>query len=264
MHAARAALALALLTSTFEARADERVECARAYEQAQRLQQRNEGMKALAAADRCARPTCPALLVEECKQWSAQIRDKLVPVDVRVIGADACEILGDDAIVEVDRIKQASTTEIFVDPGIHEVRVTLANGTVDDKTLDFVAGERRTLDFRFAPDGVTCAHGSGASRGVPTAAVGLGIAGGVLLLTGITLGVIGASKKGDLDACRPGCTDAEISSTRTFFVAGDVVGGVGLLSLGAAAAVYFLTRGSDARAGAAGLTAAPRGFAIRF
>ncbi|MDB4937025.1 MAG: hypothetical protein JWP87_3997, partial [Labilithrix sp.] len=50
----------------------------------------------------------------------------------------------------------------------------------------------------------------------------------------------------------------EIDGARTFFVAGDVIGAVGLLTLGAATAAYFLGRGDGvARASA-------RGIEIRF
>lgn len=256
-----AALATALGTTT--AHADERAECARAYEQSQRLQQRGENGKALAAAERCAQPTCPALLAEECKPWVAQIKKQLARLEVHVIGPDGCSAR--DAAIEIDRVKHAQSAALFVDPGIHEVRVVdTATKRIADKTINATTGEVHVVELGFAPAGAVCtAPGESAARGVPKVAVGLGIAGGALLLTGVVLGVIGAVKRSDLDACKPGCSNDDIDGARTFFVAGDVIGAVGIVTLGAATAAFFLGRGeSDTRSSA--LRALPQGFQIRF
>lgn len=275
MRSVRAALVISVLLSSAvvstSARGDERVECARAYEQAQRLQQSGENRKALDAAERCAQPTCPALLAEECKPWVAQIREKLARLEVRVIGSDACP--AHDFAIEIDRVKQPAGSELLVDPGVHEVRVVdPATQRIADRTINAAAGQRHVVELGFAPPGAVCGGSEQAaapppSPGIPKAAVGLGIAGGALLLTGIALGVVGVVKRSDLDSCKPGCTADAIGDTRTFFVAGDVVGGVGVLALGAAAAVYFLVRGDVApRASATrgGIQTNARGIEIRF
>lgn len=62
---------------------------------------------------------------------------------------------------------------------------------------------------------------------------------------------------------KPGCSNDQIDSARSFFVAGDVIGAVGLLTLGAATAAFFLGRGdSDAQSSA--IRAVPHGLQIRF
>jgi hypothetical protein len=251
MRPVRTALVLSLLLSSVvvssSARGDERVECARAYEQSQRLQQRGENKKALDAAERCAQPTCPPLLAEECKPWVTQIRQQLARLEIHVTGSDACP--AHDFVIEIDRVKQPAGSELLVDPGVHEVRVVdAATKHIADQTINAAAGQRHAVELGFAPPGAVCGSADQAAGGpsshaaIPGAAVGLGIAGGALLLTGIVLGVVGAVKRGDLDACKPNCSTDAIDGARTFFVAGDVVGGVGILALGAAAAVYFLAR----------------------
>jgi len=275
MRPVRAALAISILLSSAvvstSARGDERVECARAYEQAQRLQQSGENRKALDAAQRCAQPTCPALLAEECKPWVAQISQQLSRLEVHVVGSDACP--AHDFAIEIDRVKQPAGSELLVDPGVHEVRVVdPATKRTADRTINAAAGQRHVVELGFAPPGAVCEGASQAvapppSSGIPKAAVGLGIAGGTLLLTGIVLGVVGVVKRSDLDSCKPGCSADAISGARTFFLAGDVVGGVGVLALGAAAAVYFLARGDvvpRASATRGGIHPNARGVEIRF
>jgi hypothetical protein len=250
MRPVRAALAISILLSSAvvstAARGDERVECARAYEQAQRLQQSGEKRKALDAAERCAQPTCPGLLAEECKPWVAQIRPQLAQLEVRVIGSDACP--AHDFAIEIDRVKQPAGSELLVDPGVHEVRVVDgATKHTADRTINAAAGQRHVVELGFASPLAVCggseqAAAAPTSNGIPKPAVGLGIAGGALLLTGIALGIVGVVKRSDLDSCKPGCSADAIGDARTFFLAGDVVGSVGILALGAAAAVYFLAR----------------------
>ena len=264
MRRIAAALVLASLVAAGTARADERVECARAYEQAQRLQQRGENRKALDSAERCAQSTCPALLVDECKSWVPQIRQHLVPLDVRVTGNDGC--VTRNVTVEIDRGRQASSGELFVDPGVHEVRVIdPATDRSVDKTINVARGERHVVELGFAPEGAACPDAAplppGPRPGIPKLAVGLGLAGGVLLLTGITLGVVGVLERDDLDACKPNCSEDQLDGPRTFFIAGDVVGTIGILTLGAATAAFFLLRDSTR---ASAVRAAARGIEIRF
>src|SRR5690242_7722348 len=119
-----AGLALGVVSSVVaprEAVADERVECAIAYEQTQRLQQKAELVAGLEAAERCARPTCPALLKDDCSRWATELRTKLPKLVVRVRGADACA--HDAAKVDVAGAsrKDPDSATLFVDPGVHEV-----------------------------------------------------------------------------------------------------------------------------------------------
>jgi hypothetical protein len=264
----RASIVVGCLVLARTAHADERVECARAYEQTQRLQQQGEAGKALEAAERCARPTCPALLAEECKPWVAQLRDQLLPhLEVRARGSDGCMLR--EVTVEVDRVKQTSQ-DIVVDVGIHEVRAfDPLTGRIEERTDNLAPKERSIVELSFAPEGTTCVRPGGflaptpePSRVGPKVALGLGITGGVLLVGGLSLGAIGALKRNNLDTCRPNCSDSAISGTRTFFVLGDVVGGVGIAALVAAGAVFLFTRTDDSDVAAAPL--APDGLRVRF
>jgi hypothetical protein len=254
-------LASSLAATTVHA--DERAECARAYEQAQRLQQSGENRKALSAAERCAQPTCPALLAEECKPWVTQIREKLSRIEVHVVASDACP--AHEVSIEIDRVKVAPSGPTFVDPGIHEVRVVdKRTNRIADKTINATSGELHVVELGFPSDGAACTDPVPPTKGgVPKVAVGLGIAGGALLLTGVVLGGIGAAKRSDLDACKPGCSNDEIDGARSFFIAGDVIGAIGIVTLGAATAAFFLGR-ADPDTRTMSVRAVPRGLQIHF
>jgi hypothetical protein len=229
-----------------EAHADERVDCATAYEQTQRLQQKSELIAALDAADRCARPTCPALLRDDCVKWSAEIRPKLPELLVRVRAADGCEQQA--ARVEIGGAsRKAPDAEAFlVDPGVHEVKVVdPVTKREKTQTINFAQGERRDIDIDFAAAGVTCAE-KPAPRAtrvplerVPKVTLIVGSVGGGLVLVGATLGLVGVVKRSDLDECKPSCSTERIDDVRPFFVAGDVVAGCGVLALAAAVVTFF-------------------------
>ncbi|MBX3207680.1 MAG: hypothetical protein KF764_21705 [Labilithrix sp.] len=224
------------------ARADETRECAAAYEQTQRQQQKSELIGALASAERCARSSCPALLKDECARWVTDLRPKLPSLVVRVRGGDGCART--DAKLEVDGAtrKDPRADALLVDPGVHVVKVTdPASGQTKAQSINFAPGERRDIDVDFASDEVTCGK-TGVTTPVgriPTVTLVLGSIGAGLVVAGATVGLVGASKRSDLDDCKPGCTREQIDDVRPFFLAGDVLAGFGILALGAAAVTYF-------------------------
>ena len=86
------ALGLAFLAHPRQAHADEAEtkECAAAYEHTQRLQQKSDLISALDEAERCSRPSCPALLKDECSRWASELKPKLPSLIIRVRGRDGC------------------------------------------------------------------------------------------------------------------------------------------------------------------------------
>lgn len=236
------AVVLTLAATPGVARGDETRECAAAYEQTQRQQQRSELIAALASAERCARSSCPALLKDECAKWVTELRPKLPSLVVRVRGGDGCART--DARLEVDGAtrKDPRADALLVDPGVHVVKVTdPASGQTKSQTINFAPGERRDIDVDFASAEATCGTaGVVTPMGrVPTVTLVLGSIGAGLVVAGATVGIVGASKRADLDDCKPGCSREQIDGVRPFFLAGDVLAGFGILALGAAAVTYF-------------------------
>lgn len=235
------AIVVASGTVAGRAGADEMRECATAYEQTQRLQQKSQLVAALEAAERCARPTCPDLLKNECAQWSKQIEAKIPKLVVHVRDGDGCDRT--DAEIEVAGASRREGDTLLVDPGKHEIVVRdPASSGSKTQTIDFAQGERREIDVVFAPDGAVCKGPSSSKlpwQRIPKVTLVLGGVGGGLVLAGATLGAIGAIKTSDLDECKPNCSQESIDGVRPFFVAGDVIAGIGVLVLGAAVITYF-------------------------
>lgn len=238
---AAVAFGCALLAGAPVAHADERADCASAYEQTQRLQQKSELIEARNEAERCARPTCPQLLRDECSKWVTDIESKLPGLVVRSRAGDGC--VRTDTKVETQGSRRAPDSDVlYVDPGVHIIKVTdPVTGKTKSFTINFAPGERRDIDVDFAPPDATCGAPvvkSGFGK-IPRLTLILGSIGGGLVVAGATMGVIGAVKRSDLDACKPSCSNERIDGVRPFFIAGDVLAGFGLLALGAAAVTYF-------------------------
>jgi hypothetical protein len=244
---------LLLLCSVFatalvgsDARADgaspaELKECATAYEQTQRLQQSNKLIEALDTADVCSKPACPPALSADCTKWAGEIRPKLPSLVLHVRGGDGCALPQAAVSVDTPTLKGEGDA-ILVDPGSHTLTV------VDPRTnqsrrqdMNLAAGESRDLDVDFAPPGAVCPRPleSTPFGNVPTISViALSVGAGFILIGG-GLGIVGASKRGDLDDCKPHCSDSRINAVRPFFVAGDILGAVGIVGVALGAISYF-------------------------
>ena len=72
------------------------------------------------------------------------------------------------------------------------------------------------------------------------------------VVLGGALGIIGAGKRSDLDECKPNCSQERLDGVKPYFVIGDTVAAIGLVSIGAAIAVYFAASSSPVRPTASG------------
>lgn len=240
-------VAVSLLVDAGPARADERDECAAAYERTQRARQRSELATAADAAQRCARASCPAILRDECTQWVDEIRKKQPRFVIRVRDGEGCP--RDDAHIDVAGVSAREDGDFVVDPGRHAVVVhDPSSPRTKSLSIDLTPGERRDIDVDFGAANAVCRR----SPPFSTLTVGLGATGAGLVAVGVTLGIIGAAKRGGLDDCRPNCSASRLDTVRPFFVSGDVLGGLGILFLGAAAVTYF-THWPSARVSSNGL-----------
>jgi hypothetical protein len=230
--------------------ADERAECAKAYEQTQRLRQESSVVRALEDADRCAQPSCPDLLRNECATWAKELRGSVARIVIHVRGGDGCAA-EQPAIVPSPHARRDGDGWV-VDPGVQELTVADPSSSATKKVqFDLRPGERREIDVEFADASTTCTTrgGSGSSgdvtsRRIPMVSVGLGSVGVGFIVLGGALGIIGAGKRDDLDACKPNCSQERLDGVKPYFVIGDTVAAIGLVAIGAAIAVYFAASSS--------------------
>lgn len=253
---------LASTTTLSLAHADERAECAKAYEQTQRSRQEGNVVHALDDADRCAQPSCPELLRNECGTWAKDLRASVARIVIRVRGSDACAAEQPSIVASPHARREGDGW--LVDPGVQELTV---NDTMSSKTkkvqFDLRPGERREIDVDFAEPNATCSKGSpngvaptseGPLQRIPMLSVGLGSVGLGFVVLGGALGVIGAGKRDDLDACKPNCSEERLDGVRPYFVIGDTVAVIGLVAIGAAIAVYFTSPKAPVKAAANGVS----------
>ena len=268
----RIAAPLALLAAVFApsvAHADELHECAAAFEQTQRLQQKNELMSALEAAERCAKPACPSLLTTECSKWAKEIKAKLPALVLHVRAADGCAL--PEAVVSVDGpTRKGDGTVLLLEAGQHTVSVT-DPATHQEKTesINFANGERRDIDIEFGKPGAICPRPSEKTPfgKVPTVSLISASVGAGFLVLGTGLGIVGAVKRADLDSCKPSCSQDQLDGVQPFLTAGDIFAVVGIVGLAVGAISYFVLKPKSVAPRApegTGLFLAPSGGGLRF
>lgn len=268
MAKARLALltAAAVLTAGRGARADDAPTpteaCVAAHVAAQREQRAGKLLSARASARTCARPECPAVIVEECTAMFAAAEKALPSVVFRVKderGADVvnAKVFDGDALI-AERLDGKS---VEVDPGEHRFRVEREGAPPVTQTVLVREGESlRTVAF--GDDRASTGSSGGASISPAfwvlgaTGLVGLGLFAG--------LGGAGLAKRGELvdAACAPDCDSGDVDAVRGLFLGADISLGLGVASLAAATLVYFLVPGPSGSASALRIDVSPRSLGL--
>jgi hypothetical protein len=195
----------------------------------------------------CSSSACPPVVQRDCVKWLAEI-DATMPTLVFVVrnaaGSDLREV-----VVRVDGqvlLSRLDGKPVAVDPGEHELTFEAGGRRVQTRALVNV-GERN----RIVKVSLDAEPGSGVvppPSSAPAVPIGPVVLGGVALLAFGTSAVLWLSASSDLRSLESApcaasrtCAESDVQSVRTRLVVGDVVAGVGLAALGAAA-ILFLTR----------------------
>lgn len=114
-------------------------------EHAQGQVERDAG-RLLRASERfraCAEDACPALIRTECGELEATLIAQIPSIVVRAQDAQGRPISGARATIDEDRtLPSLSETPIPVDPGVHQIEVTLADGRRQTVNLSLSEGEK--------------------------------------------------------------------------------------------------------------------------
>jgi hypothetical protein len=220
--ASRVGIALAALAMTGTitgtartASADEKQACLRASEKAQHLRNAGKLGDAREQLAACSRPECPKLVQQDCTQWMSELLATLpsvVPAAKDRRGRDLVDVR-----VTLDGKLVTETLDgkaLVVDPGVHSLRFETSGAPAVDEKVVVNPGEKNRI--------VTVTFAKGGDPAAPAASAGTGAAAGT--------------------ASGPP-RDASGSSPP---VAAYVVGGLGVVALGAALLVQ-LGASSDAR-----------------
>ena len=211
---------------------------------------RDEGryVRAREALLTCSSSACPPVVQRDCVKWLAEI-DATMPTLVFVVrnaaGSDLREV-----VVRVDGqvlLSRLDGKPVAVDPGEHELTFEAGGRRVQTRALVNV-GERNRIVKVSLDAGEPESGPAPAPTPAPAVPVGSVVLGGVAVLALGSSAVLWLSATSDLrslesDPCAASrtCAESDVQSVRTRMIVGDVVAGVGLAALGAAA-ILFLTR----------------------
>jgi hypothetical protein len=250
-------------------------ECIAAAEQSQPL--RHDG-KLRAAHEKllnCSRAECPSVVRADCTKWLADLEDAMPTVVVRAVDSTGADVA--DVRISVDG--EVLTThlegkEIGIDPGTHVFRFERgASKPVEQQVVISEAQRRRVLSVAFAPEQSAAIptvptasaelptvppdehHPEGRSLTLPIA---LMAGGGAAVGLASVFWVLGLSERSKMASdCAPthSCLQSAVDSARGKLVAGDIVGGLGLVGVGVGAGLLaFGSTGVHATtSGASGL-----------
>lgn len=238
----RAATAALLLTWTGVATAEDqdaktetKLQCAQAYEQAQRLRRDGALLSARAQAISCAQPVCPAVLSSDCTKWSKEL-DEAIPTHVFELLDSSGQALTETQFkIDSGEFQENAGQALLVDPGSHELVLRSADGREQSGSFVATAGKRNVLVQLQLPEvAVPTAEPLSFPATVPTPSWVLG---GVSVAGFGAFAVLGAIGKGKESALP--CTEEEPCDweegqpARNFYTAADVsliVGATALVS----------------------------------
>lgn len=237
-----APLVLALLGTAASGRAEpatdtNKLTCAVAYEQGQRLRKDGRLLAARAQLELCSDDACPAVLRGDCTRWLTEVELSIPTVILSARDASGAEL--SEVRVELDGKLLTTHLDgkpVQVDPGEHTFRFVSGQSAVErEVTLEVGDKDSRVAASFGARAAETRAEDGG---GVPRASwvlAGVGVVG----LAGFGYFALdGRSKKSELDDCRPGCDPDDVDAARRSFLIGDVFLAVGVSALAGATIVY--------------------------
>ncbi len=251
-------LALAALVTTVErpAGADEKADCIHAGERAQRS--RMDGKLPQARSDLliCSRPTCPAVVRQDCSVWLSEVTQLMPSVvivakDARGADLTAVSVRLDGAVIA----DQLDGKAISVPVGRHTLRAEHPGFKPVEVSLLIREGEKaRSVEVRFEPEGgsAQAEGGGGGVRAVlPWVVVGVG---GAALVTGAVVSFVGLKKIPDqcnfsTQSCEPKTPDdvrQSAESGHALVLGGLVTAGAGLL-VGVGGLVWHFLDPADAK-----------------
>lgn len=247
MIAARfAPVALALILNTLaptSAFADAPDTCVSSYENAQVLRKGGDLVRAKSELTLCTN-ACPEVLARDCAGWLAETSERLAKLTVTPRRKDG-------ATVEMPRVfldgflqlRAAEGGMIELNPGEHELKVESSGTAPTTVTVRLGPGETQSLVVELPPLAALPVPGKVETTRPPDYPFIVGGIGLGLMAVGGALGIVGHVEKTNLgdpadgdpsDGCAPNCAKSDVNRIRNEWIAGGIIGGIGVLTLGTA------------------------------
>ncbi len=236
--------------------------CVAAFEKGQGDRREGRLAEALREFETCGNASCPDLTKGDCVKWLAEVDAMMPTLSIVVVDEKGTDLSGAQVFVDNVLVKDGlDGKSIPVDPGKHGLRVAVLGKPESIVEIVVREGEKaRRVEFRMG--GSVGSSGGGSISPVTWVLGGVGAAS--LIGFGV-LGGVGLAEKGDA-TCAPNCTDAEVDSIRTKFIAADVLLAVGLTSIAAGVVVGIVsfTSSSSKDRARLELVTAPRSAGLAF
>ncbi len=244
--------------------------CLHAHEQSQRLRLQGKLRAARAELITCSQNVCPRMVRTECSKWIVEVDAVLPSVVIAGRGPEGQDV--SDVRVSVDgqvATERLDGKELSVDPGPHKFRFERAPSAPIEQDVIIREGEKArplVADFRKQVPASPASQASSASapgessssapareepprsRPVPTLVYVLGGVGVAAVGGFAAFAISGYSQEQSLQStCSPNCSKSDTDAIKRKYLYGDILLGVGVVSLGVAT-VLFLSRPEKAAA----------------
>lgn len=205
--------------------------CFGPYETVQELRSGGKLREALAAAGSCSDDACPGEIASACRAWVTELRDEVPSLVVSVRDADGRDLAATLRIDGKEVAPERPGAPLLENPGAHRVDAFLETGEQLTEEVVLLAGEqRRPVAFVWNRPGSE-------DRPFGFSSPGFWVGTGVFVAGAVVAG-IGTSERLRLEACRPNCSDADLTRASGWLTAADV--GFVAASVGAGSALLFL------------------------
>jgi hypothetical protein len=253
------AAALAFVLASPEAVADVRAEkaaCFDAAEQGQLFRYNGDLVGARERLMACATTECPVAVAHDCTKWLGEVIEALPSLAIHAKDSRGHDVIGAAVLIDGRRVAvQLGGVAVAINPGAHRIRLETPAGVTYEEKILLVEGQKdRVLDATFPVDlnldGTRAkappvqpevARGGHTVDAVALAFAAVGVS-GIALATYFELA--GQSEYRALEkgcglsgTCYPSAID---SSKGKLYYGAPITFGVGLLSMGTAATVFFL------------------------
>jgi hypothetical protein len=243
-----------------------KAECARAFEESQRLRNASRYLEANREVLHCTNPACGAALSEECGKIHAEIQAGTPSVVFGARDAAGRELIGVSvAIDEGARTVAIDGKPVAIDPGSHTFSFSAKGFEPRAETVVILAGERfRAITAALEPAGTRLStlegqastqDSSAAEPHATSPPLASYVLGGVAVLgigAAVGLRVWGASEFDSLSRdCKPDCSQSSVDSVEQKYLLSNIALAVGGAAAIASVAVYFFASSNASRPAAA-------------
>jgi hypothetical protein len=268
-------VAIVLASAGAQAQASSKASCFDAAEQAQLLRDRGDLVGARPGLITCASQVCPAVVRHDCLTWLAQVDAATPSLTFHARDSRGHDVIGVRVLIDGALVaEKLGGKAIAANPGAHRIRFETASGAAHEEQVLVTEGQKeRLVDVSFtveleadgkpppsgaeaAPSPTTPNHSAGASgsdgvqRGSSRTWLVAGFGATAVLGLGLStyFEIAGQNEYSSLKnncGMSASCQQSDVdSSKQKLYVLAPVTFGLGVISLGVAAAVLLL--GHDA------------------